>query len=114
MSRHRATRQSESPFVEPRTPIERALADIWGRLLGLDRVSATDNFFDLGGHSLLATQVVSHTRAAFPVALPLLSLFEAPTITQFAQVVEDRLLAALESLSEEEAYLLAAQVFQSH
>ena len=46
-------------FWVPRTDNEVALAQIWEGLLGIDRVSTTDNFFDLGGHSLLAMRAVS-------------------------------------------------------
>ena len=46
-------------FWVPRTDAEVALAQIWERLLGIDRISTSDNFFDLGGHSLLAMRAVS-------------------------------------------------------
>ncbi len=49
-------------YVAPRTPAERALAEIWADLLGLDRVGAADNFFELGGDSILGIQVVSRAR----------------------------------------------------
>ncbi len=49
----------DSSFWVPSTDAEVALAQIWERLLGIDRVSTTDNFFDLGGHSLLAMRAVS-------------------------------------------------------
>ncbi len=80
------------PFVEPRDETERALAEIWQEVLGVERVGADDNFFELGGHSLLATQVVSRVRKAFNVELPLRSLFfEAPTVSRLARVVEERM-----------------------
>jgi len=72
----------------PSTEAETLLARIWSEVLGVERVSIHDNFFDLGGHSLLATQVISRVREAFEVELPLRSLFEAPTIASFAQQVE--------------------------
>ena len=42
----------------PRTPMERAIAEVWQALLGLSQVSLRDNFFELGGHSLLAMRAV--------------------------------------------------------
>lgn len=72
-------------FVEPRTPSEEILAGIWRDVLGLEQIGIYDNFFDLGGHSLKATQVISLTRKAFGIELPLLSLFESPTIASLAK-----------------------------
>src|SRR6185369_13582864 len=75
-------------FVPPRTPVEEILAGIWSEVLGLERVGATDRFFDLGGHSLLATRVMSRLRSAFDVDVPLRDLFEAPVLADFAARVE--------------------------
>ncbi|GHF94796.1 MULTISPECIES: non-ribosomal peptide synthetase [Amycolatopsis] len=50
-------------YVEPRTPEEKVLAEVWSELLGVDRVGVHDNFFDLGGDSILGLQVVSRARS---------------------------------------------------
>jgi amino acid adenylation domain-containing protein len=78
----------EDAHVAPRTPVEDILAGIWSGLLGVERVGVNDNFFDLGGHSLLATQVISRTRDAFSLELPLQQLFEHPTVAGLAECVE--------------------------
>ena len=47
------------------------------------------NFFDMGGHSLLAMKVVNRTGAAFHIRLPLVAIFDSPTIAEFSQVVKE-------------------------
>jgi amino acid adenylation domain-containing protein len=76
-------------YVAPRTPEQELLAEIWARVLSVERVGMRDNFFDLGGHSLLATQLVSRVRDAFAVELPLRALFEHPTVESLALEVEE-------------------------
>jgi acyl carrier protein len=76
-----------SKFVAPRTPVEQNIAEIWAKVLRVDRVGIDDNFFDLGGHSLLATQVISRMRGVFNYDIPLRSLFEAPTVEDLAMVI---------------------------
>jgi acyl carrier protein len=79
--------RDESP-TESRLPIEDMLAGIWSEVLSTEQVKVHDNFFDLGGHSLLATQVISRVRSEFKIEVPLRSLFEAPTLSGFAAVVQ--------------------------
>jgi acyl transferase domain-containing protein/SAM-dependent methyltransferase len=77
-----------TPYEEPRTETEKQLAEIWGAQLGVADVGIHDRFLDLGGHSLLAVQVASEIRDAFEVELPVLKLFQAPTVGQLATIVD--------------------------
>jgi phthiocerol/phenolphthiocerol synthesis type-I polyketide synthase E len=90
-------------YHAPTNEVEETLAALWQNLLGIDRVGIHDDFFGLGGHSLLATQIVARVRDLFQLDLPLQSIFEAPTIARFAQLIEDAIIAELDALSEEEA-----------
>jgi amino acid adenylation domain-containing protein len=78
-------RRPEVGFVDPRTPIERRVADIWGAVLGAERVGANDNFFDLGGHSLLAARVIARVRESANADVSVRALFEYPTVEAFAR-----------------------------
>ncbi|TCP54483.1 amino acid adenylation domain-containing protein [Tumebacillus sp. BK434] len=74
--------------VRARTETERRLVDVWQKVLKLDGIGVTDNFFALGGHSLLATQVMGQVASACGVELPLRTLFEAPTIEALAKLID--------------------------
>jgi amino acid adenylation domain-containing protein len=80
-----------SAFVAPRTPAEELLASIYARVLRVDRVGVEDSFFERGGHSLLATQAIVRVREAFGLEVPLLSLFERPTVAGMAAALGDML-----------------------
>jgi amino acid adenylation domain-containing protein len=104
-------RTPETENVAPRTDTERFLADCWRDVLSVDGIGVFDNFFEVGGHSLLATRIISRIRQQFQIELELRRLFEAPTIAQLADSIEDQLIADIEALSEEEAeHLLAADL----
>lgn len=66
---------------------EAKIARVWQELLGVDPIKPKDNFFDLGGHSLLATQLIVRLRKEIGSDIPMVTLFEAPTLGEFTQVV---------------------------
>ena len=74
--------------IEPGTALQQRIAAIWRDVLGLQQVGLQDDFFALGGHSLLATQIISRTRQACDVELPLRVLFEASELGAFCAEVE--------------------------
>jgi amino acid adenylation domain-containing protein len=90
-------------FIAPRTPTEKSLASIWTKLLGINRVGINDNYFELGGDSLLATQLVSQLRGVFEVELPLVNLFQYPTLAELATSIEEAIIEQMEEISDEEA-----------
>ena len=77
----------EQPYTPPRTPAERALAEIWAELLRVERVGVEDNFFELGGDSILGLQVVARARAA-GVRITPRHLFLHQTVAELAAVAE--------------------------
>jgi amino acid adenylation domain-containing protein len=82
------TGRSDGLFKSPHTPVEEMLAGIWSRVLGVEKVGVSDNFFEMGGHSLQATRVISRMREVFDLEAPLRWLFEAPTVAELAARVE--------------------------
>ena len=89
-------------YVAPRNAIEQTVAREMGDLLGIELVGIHDNFFELGGHSLLAIQAVTRLRKEFEVALPMRAfLFEAPTVAGIAQVIEENIFEATNTMSAE-------------
>ncbi len=78
---------SERPFVAPRTPTERRLADIWARILGREAVSVEDNFFELGGHSIQSIQI-SHQAIAAGLPITPRDLLHQPTIAELAALAD--------------------------
>ncbi|HKP12113.1 MAG TPA: amino acid adenylation domain-containing protein, partial [Blastocatellia bacterium] len=81
----------EGEVAEARTAVEELLVGVWGEVLGVEVSGVGDSFFELGGHSLLATQVISRLRDLFNITLPVRTLFESPTITEFAEHIESAL-----------------------
>jgi len=95
-------------FHQPSSGTEERVSAIVASLLALPRVGVNDNFFYLGGNSLFGTQLIARLRDAFQVEVPLLSLFDHPTISELSVEVERLMLAKLDAMSEEEAHRLLA------
>jgi amino acid adenylation domain-containing protein len=78
---------SEEMFLAPRDELELQLTKIWERLLKVQPIGIRNNFFDLGGHSLLTVTLFAEIEKIFEQALPLTTLFQAPTIEQLAIIL---------------------------
>jgi thioesterase domain-containing protein/acyl carrier protein len=75
----------------PGDPVESQLTRIWEEILAKRPIGGRENFFELGGHSLLAVRLMRRIEQGFGRKLPLVTLFEAPTIEQLAAILrQDR------------------------
>jgi hypothetical protein len=97
--------ETPNPPSVPSTVLEVGIALIWCEVLGLENVSAEDDFFQAGGHSLLATQVLSRVQQVFGVDLPLRAIFDHPTVSGMSEGV---LKALREAKADEKLAALTA------
>jgi amino acid adenylation domain-containing protein/thioester reductase-like protein len=84
----------EIDYILPRNPLEQKLAEIWCQVLGLEKVSVEENFFNLGGHSLATIQIISRIRETLKIDLPLQYLFTEPTIAGLTKIINQLLQTA--------------------
>jgi len=84
-------RPTDNAYVAPQSQCEQELANIWSEVLKIEKIGTHDNFFKMGGDSLIATQIISRIRRLYNCDLSLKSLFERPTIAEFASIVTQTL-----------------------
>jgi amino acid adenylation domain-containing protein len=75
------------------TSAETVVAAVWRALLGPAAIDAGSNFFELGGDSLLAAQAAGRLSTLTGAPIGVRSLFEFPTLSAFAKVLEPHLSA---------------------
>ncbi len=81
--------QLRAHHVAPRTPVERALAEIWTDVLGVPAVSVEADFFELGGDSILGARALARIRARFGADLSPRTVFDARTIATLAALLPE-------------------------
>jgi FkbM family methyltransferase len=72
-------------YAAPQSELEQEVANVWRRLLRVEKVCVHENFFDAGGHSLLMVQFYRALREVVEVEFTLLDLFKHPTISLLAK-----------------------------
>lgn len=80
--------QTPGQYVAPGNKIEKKVAGIWKEALKLERVGINESFFDIGGTSINIIQVNTRIRDVFNQNIPMVKLFEYPTIKEFARYLE--------------------------
>ncbi|MCX7748509.1 MAG: KR domain-containing protein [Clostridia bacterium] len=69
--------------------IERAIAGIWGNLLGIEEISIYDDFFELGGNSLLAVKLEAEMEKS-GLMIEYADVSSYPTLLDLANYLEGR------------------------
>jgi acyl transferase domain-containing protein/acyl carrier protein len=65
--------------------LERQVAGVWQRVLGVAELGYEQNFFDLGGNSLLGMQLMADLGRELGVEIEPVALFESPTVAAMAR-----------------------------
>lgn len=101
----------------PRDRIEWEMMRIWKNTLQVEEVRPTDHFFDRGGHSLKAVELVGEIKRRFAVELPLIRLFQTPTVAELCQLIREQSVltpSCLVPLRESEGKDKASPIFLIH
>ena len=72
-------------YEAPRNRVEQVLAELWAKVLRVERVGIHDNFFALGGDSILSIQIIARAAEQGVRVLPR-QMFVHQTIAELAQV----------------------------
>jgi amino acid adenylation domain-containing protein len=80
---------SDAPAAAPRSTLEKRIAAIWRGVLDGTHPGIDANFFDLGGSSMLMIRVQQQLEAELGRPVPVLTLFEYPTVRALADHLGD-------------------------
>ncbi|MBN9324688.1 MAG: hypothetical protein J0H24_22775, partial [Delftia acidovorans] len=75
-------------YEPPEGGVAATIAALWAQVLGVERIGASDNFFDLGGHSLQLIRVHGLLESRLGRELSLVDLFKHPTVSALARRIE--------------------------
>jgi thioesterase domain-containing protein/acyl carrier protein len=77
-------------YEPPAGEAEAAIATMWARALGIDRVGRNDDFFDLGGDSYAATEIAAEVEERFGVAFSPANIVDNSTVAKQARFIARR------------------------
>ncbi|MBC9915657.1 non-ribosomal peptide synthetase, partial [Chitinophaga varians] len=75
--------KEEEKYVAPDTLVETLLVEIWTKVLGVEKVGITDNFFAIGGDSIKSIQIAARVKAR-GYKLGVNEIFTSQTIRELA------------------------------
>ncbi|MBQ1641812.1 MAG: amino acid adenylation domain-containing protein, partial [Oscillospiraceae bacterium] len=77
-------------YIAPVTETQKLICEIFGEILGVEKVGIKDSFFEMGGHSLRATRLVNSIEAKTGARIALKEVFTSPTPEQLAQIADSK------------------------
>lgn len=75
------------PYEEPQGEMELAIAQTWRDAFRLEKIGRNANFFELGGNSLLGMELTQMLAERLAVQVPVVVLFQYPTIREMAEII---------------------------
>ncbi|MDR7132813.1 hypothetical protein J2X69_005188, partial [Algoriphagus sp. 4150] len=78
----------QEEYVAPLTDVEKTLCAVWQQVLGLKRVSVTDNFFRIGGNSITAIQVSHQMSKILGYSINVSEIFKYSSINELVHRFE--------------------------
>jgi hypothetical protein len=82
------TARARKIYAQPNTETEKKVLAIWQNALGTLDIGVDDNFFDVGGNSFLLAKIHTELRATIAPDVPLMDLFEYPTIRSLVRHID--------------------------
>jgi amino acid adenylation domain-containing protein len=80
--------EGSSAYRAPETARQEILCSLFAEVLAVPSVGLDDSFFDLHGESLMAMRLISSIQASLGVELLISDIFDAPTVAELDQQVE--------------------------
>ncbi|MGE5557191.1 MAG: condensation domain-containing protein [Bacillota bacterium] len=77
-------------YEAPENEAEENVAEVWQKVLGLDRIGRQDNFFDLGGNSILLIQMHAQLEKKYPGKTTMTDLFAYTTVAKLAEFINGK------------------------
>lgn len=75
-------------YLAPKTVLEKKIAAIWSKELGVRLIGINDNFFELGGHSLNAARIVADINNKLKCNIGISDFYHAETIVALEAVIK--------------------------
>jgi amino acid adenylation domain-containing protein len=99
--------------TRPRGSVEKKLADIWARVLDIDKdqLGVDDDFFEAGGHSLTISRLIGLIYKELGTGVPFTEIFIKPTIRELAEYIsrkEESPYGGIPLVEEKEYYALSS------
>ncbi|NFL97255.1 amino acid adenylation domain-containing protein, partial [Clostridium botulinum] len=95
-------------YIAPRNEMEEKICKIYSEVLGIEKISIRDDFFDIGGHSLKAINVVSRLQKELKLKVEVSNIFTYSTVEKLSEYlnnVEEKVeYIAIEKAEEKEYY----------
>lgn len=95
-TRSSAIKAVASAKLPPKSELEKRLLAIWRDVLKKDDIGVNENFFDAGGNSLALMMMNNRIVSELKVTVPLMKLFEYPTIEGMVHVLFEETGAVME------------------